>query len=160
MGHPAFMAHAKNVEARLRAALSEAWPPTVAFINWAERINQTPAETPTAGLRDQLDLSKDDVKDLIDGIVELKLGQFIVGRKGALSRIRWHYSLQSIAAVAKGNLRQLSPIAQHIAPGPRLMEHSFRLRPDQSVVFRLPEDFSAAEADRLAKFIQALPFTD
>ncbi|HXJ56995.1 MAG TPA: hypothetical protein VNU68_10050 [Verrucomicrobiae bacterium] len=38
--------------------------------------------------------------------------------------------------------------------------HSFRLRQDVTVSLNLPIDLSTREAERLARFIQALPLKD
>ncbi len=40
----------------------------------------------------------------------------------------------------------------------RVIEHSFRVRPDFPITLRLPTDLSGAEADRLAAWIKTLPF--
>lgn len=44
--------------------------------------------------------------------------------------------------------------------GSLLIKHKFRLRRDLEIEFRLPENFSKAEAARLADFIGALPFDE
>lgn len=152
------MAKSKDLSTLLRAAAKEAWPPTIAFFNWAERTRVTPPETTTADLRNELALSMSDAKDLVDGIVDLNLAQFIVGRKSFPSRLKWHFTLSSIAGVAKGTIRQPIPIATSIVSKDQLIDHVFRLRPDQSVTLKLPEDLTATEAERLAKFILTLPF--
>ncbi len=43
------------------------------------------------------------------------------------------------------------------APTAAAVAHTFYLRPDMQVVLHLPGDLSVKEADRLAKFISALP---
>jgi hypothetical protein len=43
---------------------------------------------------------------------------------------------------------------------PNMCAHSFRLRQDVTVSLNLPIDLSTREAERLARFIQALPLKD
>lgn len=159
------MARSKDLSAELKTAAKGAWPPTLAFLSWAERTKTTPPETTIADLGEELGITASDAKDLVDGILELKLAQFIVGRKGYPSRLKWRYTLPSIAGTAKGTIKQPVPIAESIVSKDQLIEHElleqeFRLRPDQKITFKLPEDLTTNEAERLARFIQSLPFTD
>lgn len=152
------MARSKNLAVELQKARKEAWPPTIAFFRWAEQIKTTPSETTTADLRETLAISASDAKELIDGIRELKLAEFIVGRKSFPSRLRWLYTLPSIAKTANGTATAPTAIASSVFSQRNIIKHSFRLRPEEVVTFDLPEDLTLAEADRLSKFILTLPF--
>jgi hypothetical protein len=39
-----------------------------------------------------------------------------------------------------------------------LLEHSFHVRPHVMATFRLPEDITPQEIDRLCQLLQAIPF--
>lgn len=152
------MARSRNLAVELQKARKEAWPPTMAFFRWAEQTKITPAETTTAELRETLDISASEAKELIDGIRDLKLAEFIVGRKSFPSRLRWLYTLPSIAKTASGAVSSPTAIANSVFSQPNIIKHSFRLRPEDVVTFDLPEDLTLAEAERLSKFILTLPF--
>lgn len=152
------MTRARNLSAELRKAYKEAWPPTMAFFRWAEAVKTTPSETTIDELRAALAITKSDVKQLVDGIRELKLASFIVGRKGFPSRLRWLYRLPTIAATARGRASMPVAIANSIISERQAIKHSFRLRPDYVVDIELPEDLTPLEADRFAKFVLTLPF--
>jgi hypothetical protein len=93
-------------------------------------------------------------------------GQFVVGRRGKHTRFTWSRSLLDFASEALRGLADL-PADQ---PGQRpetvrraepavQITHSIAVRPGLGVTFDLPEDLSAAEAERLANLIKNIPFT-
>lgn len=85
--------------------------------------------------------------------------------------MKWSVSVRSIAAAAMGKGQQVTAIKatpgetleaeeqQASALPTGLVDHTFKLRADFDVVIRLPQDFTAHEADRLGKFLQALPLS-
>lgn len=107
-------------------------------------------------------------------------GQFIVGRRGAETRVEWNFRLDSIGQVARGDHDELIAISaeeeeeveekgHNEVPGkPRILDdfpvpdgwllHTFRLRPTELALIALPEDLTQTEADRMADFIRSLPF--
>ncbi len=102
-------------------------------------------------------------------IAEAGAGEFKVGRKGAKSRIEWEYGVRSLAAAARGegrpvklDLEELDDIEEVEAVEDAEEEgdvvHEFLLRPGKKVRFILPSDLTQREAERLAGFVQALPF--
>src|SRR5258707_11902130 len=96
----------------LQSANGEAWPPTLKFFDWAERQRATLRETFVETLQKDLKLSKSDISELVAGIIQTRIGSRIVGRHGSKTRIRWHYSLKSIAHVARGGAQQLEAIEE------------------------------------------------
>lgn len=141
----------------------EEWEPTKRFVAWARRIDPTPDETPTSEFVEQLDLKPDDAKELVEGIDALELAKFIVGRRKHPSRLRWQYSLPSIAAVAAGDADTFDPIGRSaLARGKaadELIDYVFQLRRDMTIRLSLPADFSQADLGRLTTFLQTLPLS-
>lgn len=101
-------------------------------------------------------------------------GRFFAGRRGRLSRLCWSWGSteqgpapRPRASEAPSSLGRSVPFAADEAPLQSLRrpeDHSdglhridYRLRKDFSVELVLPADISAEEAERLSKFILALP---
>jgi hypothetical protein len=90
-------------------------------------------------------------------------GRFFNGRHGQPSRFIWAAPLGAIGAAVIGATSSSvpsknSPARIEVSPSESSMiSHPFRLRPKLVVSMTLPSDLTGAEADRLAKFIQALP---
>jgi hypothetical protein len=99
----------------------------------------------------------------------LRLGRFVVGRRGYSSRFDWAVSPLSVGKIAVGEAQNLTPFTEDepddeegpIPNGaqPGTLSHTFRLRADFVVEFRLPTNLNQTEAARLADFIKTLPFT-
>ncbi len=90
-------------------------------------------------------------------------GRFITGRRKGKSRIEWSFYLSSLGNVARGNADEPEEIDPNPADGKddnvsSDIMHVFKLRPDKDVNIALPEDFTKKEAERLAAFINSLPF--
>lgn len=91
-------------------------------------------------------------------------GRFFAGRHGQPSRFVWAVPLATVgAAVVRDASASSSPKTTR-TPATRgsdagLFSHPFRLRPDLIVSMNLPNDLTVQEADRLARFVQALPFS-
>jgi len=145
------------------------------FFDWAaSRVNDS-AETSLDRMTQKLGLGRADVVSLAKQLEDAQCGRFIVGRKGAKSRVKWFYSLRSLGHAAKGDINDLEDIDPEIVDeaadqstvvleelsehaGGDGIEHRFKLRLDTTVVFKLPGDLTKKEAERLAAFIQSLPF--
>jgi hypothetical protein len=155
------MAITPHIVSELRRAVADAWPTTIRFIDWAAS-SETPEETAVADLAKKLRLNTSDTKDLVDGIVELELASFIVGRRSHPSRLKWKFTLKSIAAVARGEANELVSIGQSTlarrSTAHDTIEHTFQLRPDFKTIVPLPADLSTDEARRFSAFILTLPF--
>lgn len=102
-------------------------------------------------------------------IAEAGAGEFKVGRKGAKSRIEWEYGVRSLAAAARGegrpvkldreeldDIEEVETVEDSEEEGD--VVHEFLLRPGKKVRFVLPSDLTQREAERLAGFVQSLPF--
>jgi hypothetical protein len=146
-----------------------------AFFDWvAERQNDS-AETSLDRMVQKLDLSRGDAVALAKQLEGAECCRFIVGRKGARSRLKWFYSLRSLGMAARGSadaLEDVDPdiaaevVDQTAAAADETSEqvvrdgvdHQYKLRLDTTVTFKLPGDLTKREAERLATFIQSLPF--
>lgn len=105
-------------------------------------------------------ISRGDVIETFRRLENLDCGRFIPGRKGHASRFKWSVGLVAVGQAAAGESVKIEPTPANTPSEPPddLLEHRFRLRKAVDVSFRLPADLKAAEAARLAAFIQTLPF--
>jgi hypothetical protein len=108
------------------------------------------------------DFKKTEVIAAFRQLEDAECGRYVEGRRGWSSRFVWEVKSLLVADAAKGK----SSSIQDASSDPRspdssdddLIEHVFVLRPDLPVTLDLPEDLTAAEAERLAAFVKALPF--
>ncbi|MCW1413353.1 hypothetical protein OLZ32_34635 [Rhizobium sp. 1AS11] len=117
-------------------------------------------------------LSYSEVIRIFKELEGIGCGEFKNGRKGYKTRMEWSHSLISLGEVAKGEAVSVEAInpddldAEDDADVPGevseqaegFIQHPFQLRPDQSVTLSLPADLTMKEAQRLAAFIQTIPF--
>lgn len=101
---------------------------------------------------------------------ELGCGRVIEGRWGNKTRFRWSSNLVDVAKAAMGQNVSIgsAPAEVEVAEAAgdqeeevnedNVIEHPYMLRKGMAVSFRLPADLTTAEAARLAKFIETLPF--
>jgi hypothetical protein len=143
-------------------------------------------ETEVKALDDELararpPIEHNDVVAALKALEKRKCGRFIVGRKGANSRMKWHVDTTRLRQAASGELdalpfletliesdvdvtearlvaSPLSPVQVVTHEGEELVTHTFNLRRNLPVQFQLPSSLTRAEAERLAKFIESLPF--
>ena len=134
--------------------------------------------------QEHLLLDRGDIIQAARTMDKLGIARFVVGRRGAPSRIEWALDTSDLDVDAHtpkpqsegdeaqgavgteeaGRERQVVGLASEAShpsalqePG-AVIEHSFRVRADFPITFQLPADFSSAEAERLCSFIKALPF--
>jgi hypothetical protein len=96
---------------------------------------------------------------------DLEYGVFKEGRRGHPSRFEWNTSSIDVGKVARGENLRIARIEddgdeeneEHVKDASTLIPHSFYLRPDITVVLRLPPDLTQKEAERLSTFISSLP---
>lgn len=114
-----------------------------------------------------------DIIELFRDLDEMAVGRFIVGRKGAESRIEWHYDVKSIASVARAEADEpkgvgadaplddddSEPVVEKTMSDNDIL-HFFVLRPDLRVEVVLPSDLTSGEAGRFATWIKSLPFEE
>jgi hypothetical protein len=141
-----------------------------AFFDWAVNRQKDTVETRIDRLAYKANIDRRDAIDLSHQLEDIGCGKFIVGRRGGKSRIQWNFSLRSVAEAAKGQAMELQKVqSKHTgveeeedeetsAVAEHMIRHGYQLRPDIVVTIDLPEDFSKKEAERLAAFVQSLPF--
>lgn len=106
-----------------------------------------------------------EVLPFLRGLEAAGCGQYIEGRHGQASRFKWGFPMRSVARLAQGTntepaeveLRQIEPDAVNI--NGEMLDHKLFLRPDLLITITLPHDLTANEAERLASFVKALPFS-
>ncbi|MBR0779614.1 hypothetical protein JQ543_32950 [Bradyrhizobium diazoefficiens] len=94
--------------------------------------------------------------ELVKGILDLRLGKRIVGRRGRSSRIKWYFLLPSIAEVARGQADKLQEVGGSDLDD-ELVDYAFKLRDDKPpVTMRLFSDLTEREVERLYLFQKSL----
>ena len=148
----------RKVIKQLRDAHEQSWPPTMRLFEWFASRASTPRETTVEELQSTLKLKRSETAELVNGIIEAGIGNRIVGRRRAKSRIVWHFTLASIEKVARGETEILEEIGSKPFSSQHLIEYSYLLRDDEeAIVVKLPRDLTRREAERLATFISSLP---
>ncbi|OSJ13746.1 hypothetical protein BST63_18880 [Bradyrhizobium canariense] len=164
------MASTANIVKKLRAANNNGWRANLDFFEWASSLKLSPRETTYEELQSILKMNRTETLSYAADIEKAGIGERIVGRRKAKSRIRWLYTPQSIAAAARGLSDNLEPVSSSNFPVATASadvvssaqdsgeaDHVFQLRRDRRVTFRLPKDLTSKEADRLAAFLKTLP---
>jgi hypothetical protein len=140
----------------LRNANGGAWAPTMKFFDYGAKQGATPRETDIDALRSALGVSRRDMVELVNGIIDVGIGVRIVGRRGHNSRIRWLFSLSSISKVARGDADELEEVGARSSGG-GLVVHKFKLRDGRPpVTMRLFDDLTEREVERLYLFQKSL----
>ena len=139
-----------------------------AFFDWAagtKSFSETAAET----VMRQGQLEREPAIGLLQKLAEAGLGTFVVGRRGAKTRIVWEYKLPDIGAAASGAVQHLHKVKdEEVEDGEEegesnealMIEHLFNLRTGLRITVSLPRDLTQREAERLARFVEALPLGD
>jgi hypothetical protein len=134
---------------------------------WSNRVNSS-RETKARVAADRTNHTQGEIVGVFRGLEELRLGTFVVGRRGAESRFQWDYDPRSLASVARGDKDEIELISDdapleddddeaETADG-ELLTHEYNLRPDHRISLDLPVDLTPIEAERLAAWIKTLPF--
>lgn len=107
------------------------------------------------------DLSRGDLISVFRELENCGCGNFVAGRKGYSSRFEWIVEMVGVGLAAAGEIEHVDEVSEEEAgeeePG-SLIKHTYRLRPDVTIAVELPTDFTPQEADRMARFIETLPF--
>jgi hypothetical protein len=97
---------------------------------------------------------------------EAGCGRFFTGRHGQPSRFVWAVPWATMeeavtGRASAGHSGKTAPTHPALlsAGEAEMFSHPFRLRPGLIISINLPNDLTIAEADRLARFIQALPLS-
>lgn len=109
---------------------------------------------------------------------QLGAGRFIVGRRGAKTRMEWRLSIRGLGLAAQGAAADPEPIdpeqvddsdfelsetdvpMTEVVAESDWIAHAFQLRPDLRVTIKLPANLTSREAERLAGFIRQVPFDE
>lgn len=141
------------------------------FCDWAALRGRDASETAVYRAAEMCHVAYGDMLKLFRVFDEIGLGTFKEGRKGYKTRIVWGYSLISVGKAGKGesqlseiDVNELEPVENSVPAEYEIetisdrMLHKFRLRPDVEIAIDLPPDLSRREAERLASWVQTLPF--
>lgn len=133
-----------------------------AFFDWFNSRGKGSRETKARVAADRTGQKYSDIVELFRKFEGLELGRFLVGRRGAETRFDWDYDVKSLARIATGEADEPEDISEDTPDddGEEMLEHSFNLRPDLTVMLKLPENFTTREAERLSGWIKSLPFDE
>jgi hypothetical protein len=94
---------------------------------------------------------------------EVGCGRYVEGRHGSKSRFAWNVKSTLVKDVAQGAQSEKA-LEEDKESGAELddelIEHSYVLRQDLTVIIELPTDLTVNEAKRLSQFIASLSFED
>lgn len=146
------------------------------IFSWFDERRKDSWEMPVRIAAYRTGLSERDVRRVFRALAELECGRLIKGRgEHGETRMAWSLSIRSIAAAAiRGEQGvgavQASPEdtleaelvaeeggANALPDG--TVKHLFKLRANFEVSICLPEDLTTHEAERLGRFLQALPLS-
>lgn len=119
-------------------------------------------ETKVDRLSDVVGLSRPRIVEFMRQLQQLALGEFIVGRKGARSRFRWHVGLVSVGQVASKKSDEIAVDAPYEAAedeselGAEAVTYEVPLRADMKARLTVPANITKVETIRLANFIRGL----
>lgn len=140
-----------------------------AVMAWAAKRKNDSRETNIDRLAYKADLRRSEVVRVAKLLAELGHCKFVPGRHSHPSRIEWISSLRSVGLAATGRTNTIDELdidtaveddddEQVLVEGH--ISHVFQLRPDVPIKFDLPANLTQAEAQRLARFVESLPFGD
>jgi hypothetical protein len=152
-------------------------PFALAFFKHAEglsgRDGTTTVDQTMSHLRERGTVfSRLDVVELFKRFHGKGLGEFIVGRRGRLSRFKWTFPIDQVSnavlddsslaraplLTAQKNISSNNSSSSNETKNEGGLVHTYNLRPNLAVSIYLPRDLSEQEAKRLADFICTLPF--
>ncbi len=109
-------------------------------------------------------LSYSDVLALFKRLDKIGAGDYLVGRRGAATRIVWKHSLKEMVEIARARGEKSARMGSGEKKGRsdasklQPVDHSFILRENFKVALRLPVDLNASESERLSAWVKTLPF--
>ena len=109
------------------------------------------------------DVSRQQIISVFRGLETCGCGEFVAGRHGFPSRFVWSTAMISVGRAAAGEqeeVEQLPTEDEELNRGDSWLTHSFQLRPQMTLEIDLPANLSSKEAQRIARFIETLPFDD
>lgn len=133
-----------------------------ALFDWFSTRERNPSETTAERASSQADVEYKDIIRVFRELETIGCGKVLMGRKGFSTRIKWDYKVLNLAKVAQGEDVEIVEIDPADTASDwdddQLVTHYFQLRSDLRIEMRLPDGLSKKEAERLAAFIQTLPF--
>jgi hypothetical protein len=107
------------------------------------------------------EVSRQQIISVFKGLADCNCGQFVKGRRGWPSRFVWAVAMISVGRAATGEQEEVEQFPEETTEpeGERhWLTHHFHLRPDVTLQVDLPADLTPKEAQRIARFVEALPF--
>ena len=151
-------------------------PSTKAVLNYFKSLNEGCTEVCATEIVNKTRFPRQAIIEVFKRLQLWEYGYFTIGRKGNDSRFESRFDLRKIAEVVmpplgrgaatedsvdlSGSNRVLEPAVGQKSAVERkpTVTHHFLLRPDLSVSFELPVDFTISEAGRISNFLRSLPF--
>jgi hypothetical protein len=111
------------------------------------------------------DVSRGDVVSVFKELEGVGCGKYVPGRWSHPSRFEWSTNLSEVGKAASGEDTTVEKLPQEEITSeataddePDMITHPFQLRRNLRIVLELPHDLTADEAQRIATFLQSLPF--
>lgn len=125
-------------------------PVTSAILNWL--TSHEVMEAKVEEIEEKINLggfkpNHQQIKESLEELTRLGVGRYIIGRRKHPSRFVMASADQE-GEKGKGK------------KNPRLLRHSFHLRPGTVIRFELPKNLTQDEAKRLGQFLSTLPYID
>lgn len=144
------------------------------FFGWLTKRQKHSAEiTVNYAQRIIGDCTRSDVITLFKSLEKAGLGEFILGRRGGVSRFFWHVNLPDVGRAYEGLLDEIEQLdkAQEWMEGEDIdddaesaeedqksgwLQHKFPLRRGVVVTINLPEDLTESDAKRMSTWLMSL----
>jgi hypothetical protein len=132
-----------------------------ALFDWAVDRQRDVSGTTVDRICEITAANRNSAVELAKKLDEIGCADFVVGRRGAKTRLEWKFSLKELGNVAAGHSNQLSPQedSDEAVAASNLVEmrsYRFPLRSDLEISVSIPVDLNQREAQRLANFLQTL----
>jgi hypothetical protein len=165
----------KDIAANLAKKLREGYDESETgrkIMDWAAGRQKDAKVTTVDRIAYKADVPRHEVIKVARILEEWGCCEFIAGRHGHSSRVKWLYSLRSLGEAARGDIDVVKQIDVNASEEEEetegveaaidndLISHKFQLRAGSAITLNLPPDLTEKEAQRLAAFIQSLPFGD
>ena len=167
---------AETTNVRALARLAKKDPAIRSLFAHIAAQSEAPKEIEVDETASALGLGRAHVVQIFRQLDQLKLGRFLVGRRGRVSRFQWWIDPIDASTNTLGARPVRSPIGwpesddgeeeegsaeetpEIQGNAEDVLTHSYKLRADFTIKLILPASLSKNEAERLASFIRTLPF--
>jgi hypothetical protein len=109
----------QNIVSKIKK-MYEKNPNATKLFDWTAELERDATETTLDRIRHKLDISRGEAVDLARELDAVGCAEFIVGRRGQKSRLRWLYSRVSLGKVASGEATALeqteNPVVENDEP--------------------------------------------